>query len=177
MDLSRKVVVICQAKTRHTKTSPLTFRALEILKAKPKLRHPHTSLVFPSKSSTRISNRNLERAFGSAMKKAKVTDLHFHDPRYTFASRLAMAGKDLYLIQKLLGHRDPHMVQRYAQHSIDSPQSGIEVLENFKQEAGKNDMSQIQPQSPCQETSTHIALDEKSKKSYSYTLSAHSSDG
>jgi len=41
-----------------------------------------------------------------------------------------MAGKDLYLIQKLLGHRDPWMVQRYLQHSVESLRKGIEALES-----------------------------------------------
>ncbi len=75
----------------------------------------------------------------NALEKAKVENFHFHDLRHTFASRLAMAGKDLYLIQRLLGHREPRMVQRYAHHSIESLRDGIEVLETLKKEAtGRN---------------------------------------
>jgi integrase len=135
VDLFRKVVVIHQGKTGHIKTIPLTPTALEILKVKVKVRHLHSKLVFPSQSGTRITNRNLERAFKGAMKKAKIEGLRFHDLRHTFASRLAMAGKDLYLIQKLMGHREPRMVQRYAHHSVESLRNGIEVLETLKKEA------------------------------------------
>jgi integrase len=66
-----------------------------------------------------------------------VDGLRFHDLRHTFASRLAMAGKDLYLIQKLLGHREPRMVQRYAHHSVESLRNGIEILETLKREASE----------------------------------------
>jgi integrase len=34
-------------------------------------------------------------------------------------------------IQRLLGHKDPKMVQRYAHHSVDSLRIGIGVLENL----------------------------------------------
>ena len=146
-DLFRKVVVIHQGKTGRMKTIPLTSTALEVLKGRAKETHLQTGLVFPSKSGTRISNRNLQRAFGSAMKKAKVTDLRFHDLRHTFASRLAMAGKDLYLIQKLLGHREPRMVQRYAHHSVESLRDGIEILETLKRKASEKSHITILSQS------------------------------
>jgi integrase len=76
------------------------------------------------------STRNLERAFTNALRKAKIENLRFHDLRHTFARRLAMAEKDLYVIQKLLGHRDPRMVQRYSHHSVESLRKGIEALES-----------------------------------------------
>ena len=56
----------------------------------------------------------------------------------TYATRLAQSGVDIYLIQRLLGHKDPKMVQRYAHHhSVDSLRAGIEVLERSK-EVGYN---------------------------------------
>jgi integrase len=45
-------VVIRQGKTGQTKTIPLTPTALEILKAKAKVRHLHSNLVFPSHKGT-----------------------------------------------------------------------------------------------------------------------------
>ncbi len=137
VDIFRKVVVIHQGKTGHTKTIPLTPTAMEILIEKNKVRHLHSNLVFHTVKGTRITNRNLERAFTNTLKKVNIENLRFHDLRHTFASRLAMAGKDLYLIQKLLGHREPRMVQRYAHHSIESLRSGIDVLETLKKEASE----------------------------------------
>jgi len=58
-----------------------------------------------------------------------------------------MAGKDLYVIQKLLGHKEPRMVQRYAHHSVESLRNGIEVLEVLKKEAKEGDRVTILSQS------------------------------
>jgi integrase len=149
VDLFRRVVVIQQSKTGYTKTIPLTPTALEIVKGKAKVRHLHINLVFPSANGTRISTRNLERAFTSALKKAKIESVRFHDLRHTFASRLAMAGKDLYLIQRLLGHKDPRMVQRYAHHSVESLREGIEALETVRREVIESGRVTIPSQSGC----------------------------
>jgi integrase len=136
VDLFRKVVVIRQGKTGKPKTIPLIPTAMDILKSR--VRRIDTSLVFPSQNGTRMTDTNLGRAFRAALKKARVEGFRFHDLRHTFASRLAMAGKDLYVIQKLLGHREPRMVQRYAHHSVQSLRDGIEVLETLKREAGRD---------------------------------------
>ena len=136
-DLSKKVVVIRQSKTGYTKTIPLTPTLYELLKTKNKVRHLHHSLVFPSDNGTRFTASNLGRAFLAALKKAKVENFRFHDLRHSFASRLAQSGVDLYLIQRLLGHREPRMVQRYSHHSVESLRSGIEVLERVKLETEK----------------------------------------
>ncbi|MFB3886933.1 MAG: tyrosine-type recombinase/integrase [Thermodesulfobacteriota bacterium] len=138
VDLFKRIVVIHQTKTGHTKTIPLTPTLFELLKIKNKVRHLYHNLVFPSANGTRFTASNLGRSFRSALKKAKIDNLRFHDLRHTFASRLAQSGVDLYLIQKLLGHRDPRMVQRYSHHSVESLRSGIEVLEKIKLENEKN---------------------------------------
>ncbi len=135
VDLFRKIVVIHQGKTGQIKTIPLTPTAMEILKDKAKVRHLHSNLVFSSANATRRSDTNLGRAFRKVLEKVSIENLRFHDLRHTFASRLAMAGRDLYLIQKLLGHRQPRMVQRYAHHSVESLRDGIEILEALQKEA------------------------------------------
>jgi len=137
VDLFKRIVVIHQSKTGHTKTIPVIPTLFELLKIKNKVRHLHHNLVFPSANGTRFTPSNLGRSFRSALKKAKIYNFRFHDLRHSFASRLAQSGVDLYLIQKLLGHRDPRMVQRYSHHSVESLRNGIEALERVKLESGK----------------------------------------
>ena len=107
---------------------------LELLRTRNRVRQLHSNLVFPTENGTRITASNLGRAFREALKKAKIENFRFHDLRHTFASRLAQEGVDLYLIQRLLGHKDPRMVQRYSHHSVESLRGGIEVLERLKRE-------------------------------------------
>jgi len=63
-----------------------------------------------------LSRYNVSHAFKRAIRKAKVEDFRFHDLRHTFATRLVQAGKDLYKVQRLLGHKTVAMTQRYAHH-------------------------------------------------------------
>ena len=61
-----------------------------------------------------------------------MQDLHFHDLRHTFATRLVHAGVDLYKVQRLLGHKSPNMTQRYAHHYPESLRDGVEILDRGK---------------------------------------------
>jgi len=56
-------------------------------------------------------------------------DFRFHDLRHTFATRLVQAGKDLYQVQSLLGHKSPAMTQRYAHHYPESLRDAVEALD------------------------------------------------
>lgn len=58
-------------------------------------------------------------AFIRACEDAGVKDFSLHDLRHTFASHLRMHGADLHDLQKLLGHRDPRMTDRYAHLSAE----------------------------------------------------------
>jgi integrase len=58
--------------------------------------------------------KNVIRAFKTALKRAGVTDFHFHDLRHTSASYLLMRGAPLVSVQKHLNHKDFKMTQRYA---------------------------------------------------------------
>ncbi len=52
-------------------------------------------------------------AFGKAVKRAGIKDLHVHDTRHTFACRKLRAGVDLYTVSKLLRHASIAMTERY----------------------------------------------------------------
>ncbi|HEX5412835.1 MAG TPA: site-specific integrase [Terriglobia bacterium] len=52
--------------------------------------------------------------FRKVLKEAEVTNLHWHDLRHTFASRLAMAGVPMRHIAELMGHAEIQTTMRYA---------------------------------------------------------------
>ena len=47
---------------------------------------------------------------------------------------MVQAGKDLYKVQVLLGHKTPIMTQRYAHHYPESLRDGVEGLDRLKKE-------------------------------------------
>jgi hypothetical protein len=100
---------------------------------------PHSALTMQSpaecyaawfvKNKTRPVHNYAGKNMRLALKKAAITDLHFHDLRHTCATRMVPAGVDLYKVQRLLGHKSPIMTQRYAHHYPESLRDGVEALE------------------------------------------------
>ena len=64
---------------------------------------------------------HIKRSWASLVAAAELENFHFHDCRHHFASKLVMAGVDLYAVKELLGHSDFAMTQRYA-HLSDEAQ-------------------------------------------------------
>jgi hypothetical protein len=71
---------------------------------------------------------NFDRQWRPALRAAGVPDFRFHDCRHTFASRLAMAGVDLYTVQRAGGWKTQVMVQRYSHLSPDHMRAAVERL-------------------------------------------------
>jgi integrase len=74
--------------------------------------------------------------FEKAIRKAGVSDFHWHDLRHTFASRLAMAGVGLRAIQDALGHKSIAMTVRY---SHLAPDFLLDVVEKLVAKPGGNE--------------------------------------
>ncbi|MFC1665269.1 tyrosine-type recombinase/integrase, partial [Pseudomonadota bacterium] len=66
--------------------------------------------------------------WGGLLKAADIHGFRFHDLRHHFASRLVMAGASLYAVQKLLGHSDITMTQRYAHLAPEHLQETVDLL-------------------------------------------------
>ena len=94
----------------------------------------YSDFCFRTKQGKKL--KNISKTFSRAVDAIGVNDniqdrMHkvvFHTLRHTFASWLAQDGQDLYLIQKLLGHKDAKMTQRYAHLAPDSLKKGIDRI-------------------------------------------------
>jgi len=116
VDLFRRTVTVFRSKNGERRTIPVNTTVLELLKYKYAARPRTTDLVFYSHAHTPLDGSNIRRTLTIALKSAKIHNLHFHDLRHTFATRMVQAGIDLYKVQRLLGHKSPIMTQRYAHH-------------------------------------------------------------
>jgi integrase len=83
-----------------------------------------------SQNHTVLNKNFVSYSFNLVAKKANVQDFRFHDLRHTAATRMIQAGKDLYKVQRILGHKSPIHTQRYAHHYPESLRDAVEVLDS-----------------------------------------------
>lgn len=123
--------MVVRSKNGERRTIPVNETVLSVLKQKSKVRSLRTDLVFCSQVFTSMEAGHLRRSFRLSLGKAGIDDFHFHDlrRRHTFATRLVQAGVDIYKVQRLLGHKSPVMMQRYAHHYPESLRDGVEILD------------------------------------------------
>ena len=89
-------------------------------------RRPDTELVFPGKRGTKPIA--LCTAWETAVRRARLTNYHWHDHRHTFASYLAMNGASLLEIAEALWHKQLSMVKRYSHLTDGHTRSVVERM-------------------------------------------------
>ena len=127
VDLRLKTITVLasHSKGNTTRTVPLNTEALSVLTTiKPE---GAAGLVFKSPVTGGRFN-NVKKAWAEITKAAKLDTLRWHDLRHDFASQLVMLGVPLYTVQKLLGHANARMTQRYAKLAPDTLADAVNVL-------------------------------------------------
>ena len=72
--------------------------------------------------------KDVKRAFNTVLRKAGITNFHFHDLRHTSASYMVMRGASLKAVQEHLGHTSLTMTQKYAHLSPEFQRAEVEKL-------------------------------------------------
>jgi len=127
IDLEHRTLTVLasHSKGNRTRTIPLNAEALAVLQViKPEVA---TGLVFKSPVTGARFN-NVKKAWAEVTKAAKLPELRWHDLRHDFASQLVMKGAPLYTVQKLLGHSNPKMTQRYAKLAPSTLADAVNLL-------------------------------------------------
>ena len=114
VDFEKKELTVLteKSKTEKERMIPLNEKALRSFQLIRSI-NGSSQYVFPSSHSKTGYMTDVQNVFKRACAKAGIKDLHFHDLRRTFGTRLHYAGIPLYHIMLLLGHSDLKTTQRY----------------------------------------------------------------
>jgi integrase len=131
VDLEGKAVLFRAANAKNEKPLrvPLNSDAASAL-AKWKLqsrRRGKGDLVFPSPRTGRKLD-HINKSWAALTRSAGIENFRFHDCRHDYASRLVMAGVDLFTVKELLGHSDVRITQRYAHLAPDRLAAAVERI-------------------------------------------------
>lgn len=135
VDFFRQTATIHKTKNKEKRTVPLNQTVMELLKSKAKV--VSISGYLFTQSGAMSTKREIQRQFYTAPKRAVIKKFRFHDLRHTFATRLAQSGIDIFMIAKLLGHKDIRMTQRYAHHCPESLRHGVNILDALNRQKEK----------------------------------------
>lgn len=112
VDLDHGVLHLERDKTSENRRDILlTPAAVKTLKALPRKGNAQYVFFADSESGHIV---DIQKPFLEAVKTAKVRRLRKHDLRHSFASAAIRQGVSLYVVGKLLGHRQATTTQRYA---------------------------------------------------------------
>lgn len=132
VDLTRGVITLEHTKNGERLGLPMNGTVKNLLVQLNKIRHIKSPYVFPTSTGTKFDNSKIGKWFRDACKKTGIQDFRFHDLRHTFASWLVQADVNLYNVQKLLGHKDFKMTQRYAHLAPDNLKNSVAVLDQIQ---------------------------------------------
>ena len=116
VDFERSCLFLADSKS-GAKVVPLGAPALAVLSEQKPLEG--TAYVFPAESGG-LAFQGTEKVWRKIRQAAGLDGLRIHDLRHSFASAGLMAGDNLAIIGKLLGHADVKTTARYA-HLADDP--------------------------------------------------------
>ncbi|MHB8282760.1 MAG: tyrosine-type recombinase/integrase [bacterium] len=109
VDLNNGVIAIKGTKTKYDRYIPIHNQLKELLTGIEK--KDGCEYLF-NDNGKRLGD--FKRSFHTACRNAGLKDMHIHDLRHVFASKMVMGGTSLYITGELLGHRTTQMTKRYS---------------------------------------------------------------
>ncbi len=111
------------SKSKRIRSIPLNDSALEVL-AQLESEGVNDCLFVSRQTGERLTSVN--RVWSRLRIKAGLPHLRLHDLRHQFASFLVNSGRTLYEVQKILGHSDTKVTERYAHLSTKTLQAAAD---------------------------------------------------
>lgn len=119
-------------KSRKQRIIPLSDIAFDIIASRlPKIIKPGKNFIFCNSNGGQFTTDYLSKAFKRAIKNSGLdANLHFHDLRKGFCSKLVSKGVNTFVIQQLMGHSSISTTQIYAKVNPDMLRDAINTLNN-----------------------------------------------
>ena len=114
VDLQNDVIAIKGTKTKYDRYIPIS-KPLKVLLSG--IEKKQDCLYVFNKNGAKLGD--FKKSFHTACKNAGFKDMHIHDLRHVFASKMVKDGVSLYITGELLGHRTTQMTKRYS-HLVPS---------------------------------------------------------
>jgi len=132
-DLQRRLWTVPVSKNGRARRIVLSSAVMALL---PEIRARALALGLPAgpddpifvNPRTRRAYNGFHLAWDTARQRAGLGTLRLHDLRHTFASLLINNGATIYEVQKLLGHQNIAMTERYAHLVPDTLQRRVEII-------------------------------------------------
>ena len=146
LDFVTGIITVRRSKSGEARRIPMNDTVREILRTAPSRLKSRYVFASHTGETPRDAKNFINRVFGPALKTANITNLHWHDLRHTFASRLVMKGVDLRTVQELMGHKSITMTLRYAHLS---PHHQLEAVQRLNGPASGTITSTKQTEDEC----------------------------
>lgn len=143
VDFENRQFILPDSKGGRPHHLPLTVEAMAILENIPRLQgNPH---IFPG-LKTGAHLVDLKKPWERIRKRSGLEDVHIHDLRHTIASWLVQGGNSLYLVGKILNHKDLRTTERYARFAQDNLRDALESTgKRITGAAGKSASAEVVP--------------------------------
>ena len=127
VDLQNDIIAIKGTKTKYDRYIPISKPLKELLNGIEK--HQDCLYVF-NKNGAKLGD--FKKSFHTACKNAGFKDMHIHDLRHVFASKMVKDGVSLFITGELLGHRTTQMTKRYSHLVPDTLRKAVDDVWNKK---------------------------------------------
>ena len=117
INLEKRTIFLPDTKNNSVRTVPLTSKAYKTIKEA--LSHPirpiDTNLIFPGEPSREGIRKPyvINRVLVTALERAEISGLRFHDLRHEATSRFVEAGLSDQEVAAITGHKSMQMLRRY----------------------------------------------------------------
>ena len=125
VDLQNDVIAIKGTKTKYDRYIPISKPLKELLS---RIEKVQDVLYVFNRNGAKLSD--FKRSFHTACKNAGLKDMHIHDLRHVFASKMVMNGTSLFITGELLGHRTTQMTKRYSHLVPDTLKKAVDDVWN-----------------------------------------------